>query len=83
MATFAADTIDMYVQVIDELDPADPQLDEKIGSHPLMIQEVCKQKEDLLRLTTIKSQTDLHEFRSHSSNPEKSNIGLVHPEPVS
>lgn len=79
IATFAADTIDMYVQTIGKLDPADPQLDGKIAQHPLMLQEVCKQEDDLLRLAKIKSQAELREFHRYAAHPEKSNIGLTGP----
>ena len=60
--TFAQDTIDMHVQVIGKLDPADPQLDEKVAQHPLMLQEIRKQKSDLLELTQIKTGAELQEF---------------------
>ena len=79
IATFARDTIDMYVQVIEELDPADPHLDEKIARHPLMLQEISKQEGDLLKLAQTKLQADLQEFRKYATHPEKSNIGLRHP----
>jgi len=77
ITTFARDTIDMYVQVVDKLDSADPQLDEKIAQHPLMLREVEEQESDLLKLTQIKTRADLQEFRKHATNPERSNIGLM------
>jgi uncharacterized protein len=75
--TFARDTIDMYVQVIEKLDPADPQLNEKIAKHPLMLQEIRKQENDLIKLTQIKSRDALQEFRRRATHPERSNIGLI------
>ena len=77
--TFARDTIDMYVQVIEKLDPADPQLDGKIARHPLMLQEIQKQESDLLKLTGMKTRAELQEFRRYATNPEQSNIGLIPP----
>lgn len=79
ITTFAADTIDMYVQVIEQLDPADPQLDEKVAHHPLTVQEICKQEGDMLRLGQTHTQPDLREFRRYATHPEKSNIGLAVP----
>jgi len=77
ITTFARDTIDMYVQVVEKLDSADPQLDEKIAQHLLMLREVEKQESDLLKLTQMKTRADLQEFRRHATNPERSNIGLM------
>lgn len=76
VTTFAKDTIDMYVQTVEKIDPADPQLDEKIAQHPLMVQEIRKQENDLLRLTQTKTRADLQAFRRYATSPERSNIGL-------
>lgn len=77
IATFARDTIDMYVQVLEGLDPADPQLDEKIVQHPLMLRELQTQESDLIRLSKMKMPADLQVFRIYATNPERSNIGLI------
>jgi len=77
ISTFARDTIDMYVQVVEKFDPADRQLDEKIAQHPLMVQEMQQEESDLVRLKQIKAPTELREFSKHTANPERSNIGLV------
>src|ERR1041384_7632372 len=37
IVTFARDTIDLYIQAVEKLDPADPQLNRKIYQHPLML----------------------------------------------
>jgi uncharacterized protein len=79
IATFATDTIDMYVQAIEKIVPADPQLDEKVAHHPLMIREISRQEDDVLQLAQIKSQLDLQEFRRYATHPEMSNIGLTYP----
>jgi hypothetical protein len=80
ITAFARDTIDTYVQVLEKLDPADPQLDEKIARHPLMVQEIRKQEDDLLRLTQAKTRAELQAFRMYATNPVESNIGLI-PQP--
>jgi len=77
IATFSRDTIDMYVQVIEKLDAADPQLNEKIGQHPLMLEELRKQKNDVEKLTQIITRTELNQFREYATHPERSNIGLA------
>lgn len=76
IVTFARDTIDMYVQVLEALDPADPHLNEKIAQHPLMVEEAQKQESDLLKLARAKTRAELQAFRRYASNPERSNIGL-------
>jgi len=77
IATFAEDTIDMYVQVLEKLDPADPQLNKKIAQHPFMVQEMQNQERDLLKLAGIKTPAELQAFRRCSTNLERSNIGLM------
>jgi uncharacterized protein YjaG (DUF416 family) len=77
IVTFAHDTIDMYVQVGENLDPSDPELDAKVAQHPLMRQEIRNQESDLLKLTQIKTRAELQEFRRCATKPERSNIGLM------
>jgi len=77
ITTFARDTIDMYVQTVDKLDPADPELNEKIAQHPLMLQETAKQESDLSALLTVKSPHQMRDFRESATRLQRSNIGLV------
>jgi uncharacterized protein YjaG (DUF416 family) len=77
IATFARDTVDMYVQIVEHLQPTDPNLEEKISQHPLMVQELKNQEEDLLSLTQVRMSNDLAEFRNRAANPKRSNIGLT------
>ena len=77
ISTFARDTIDMYVQVLEELDPADPQLDNKIARHPLALRETEKQERDLRALTGVTSPSDLVQFRKSASRPIWSNVGVT------
>ena len=43
ISTLARDSVDMYVQEIENLDPQDPNLEKKIENHPLMLLEVQRQ----------------------------------------
>jgi uncharacterized protein YjaG (DUF416 family) len=67
------DTIYGFVQDEMELDPMDPTLDATIDAHPLMRQELQRQKEDLAHLQQA---VDLSEFCRRARKIEKSNIGL-------
>jgi uncharacterized protein YjaG (DUF416 family) len=77
IATFARDSVDMQVQVVEKLDPSDPKLEEKIGQHPLMLQELQKQEEELTMLKEIRTSDELKKFRRRVSNPQRSNIGIM------
>ncbi len=77
ITTFARDTIDMYIQVAENLDPSDPELDAKIAQNPLMRQEIRNQESDLLKLSQIKTPAELQQFRRCAMKPERSNIGLM------
>jgi len=73
ISTFVRDTIDRFVQDQMGLDPMDPKLDEKIGAHPLMRQEMERQKKDLAYLRQAAGLTD---FCQQARKIDKSNIGL-------
>lgn len=45
--TLACDSVDMYVQELENISPADPDLEERILSHELMQKELKRQREDL------------------------------------
>ncbi len=47
------DSVDMYVQELEDMDPADPELEEKILAHKLMQEELRRQREDLEFLNTL------------------------------
>jgi uncharacterized protein YjaG (DUF416 family) len=57
VATFARNTVDMYVQEIEELDPSDPELEARIDSHPHMVREVKWQRAALDQLASIEQPT--------------------------
>ncbi|WP_338863650.1 DUF416 family protein [Myxococcus stipitatus] len=46
-ASLARDTVDMHVQALENLDPRDSELEQKIFRHPLMQRELKHQREDL------------------------------------
>lgn len=50
VASLARDTIDLYVQEIDDLDPNDRELEDAIRRHPLMQAELRRQRDDLTHL---------------------------------
>jgi len=77
IARFAFDTIDMYVQVIEELNPNDPQLEDKIDENPITRAELSVQREDLLTLAKIQTVTDLRQFIKRAIAPATSNIGVA------
>jgi uncharacterized protein YjaG (DUF416 family) len=47
VATYARDTVDMYVQIRESMDQDDPGLERRIADHPLMVREMGKQSSDL------------------------------------
>lgn len=51
--TLVRDSVDMYVQELEDMDPADPDLEEKILVHELMQKELRRQREDLEFLSTL------------------------------
>jgi len=76
ISRFAYDTIDMYVQVREGLNPNDCQLEDKIDQHPITQAELSLQRDDLLTLMKIQTITDLRQFVKHAIVPATSNIGL-------
>jgi len=57
VATFARNTVDMYVQEIEEMDPNDPDLEAKIDRHQYMVREVKWQRAALAQLTNVEQPT--------------------------
>jgi uncharacterized protein YjaG (DUF416 family) len=50
VASLARDTVDLYLQEMENLDPNDPGLEEAIRRNPLMQAELRRQREDLVDL---------------------------------
>lgn len=55
VASLARDTIDLFVQEVDDLDPNDPRLDEKILRSDLMQAELRTQRQSLEKLKGLPS----------------------------
>lgn len=62
IATYATDTIDLFVQESETLDPADPLLETKILNHPLMQQELSAQ-EFYLKMLDLRQSTSISRIR--------------------
>jgi uncharacterized protein YjaG (DUF416 family) len=76
IATFARDTIDSYVQTDQELEPSDPNLEEKISRHFLMKKELERQASDLAALKIINSREERCRFKVRAAGAPESNIGV-------
>lgn len=78
VATYATDSVDLYVQEIESMKPNDPQLEQKILGHRLMQRELAQQEQDLtaLELTPFLSQEFLAQRKASWSNNGKSNLDL-------
>lgn len=53
------DSVDMYIQELENLDPGDPSLEKKILTHELMQKELKRQREDLSFLTALDNDINL------------------------
>lgn len=77
-ATYATDSVDLYVQEIDNMAPDDPQLEQKILVHRLMQRELRQQEEDLIAIECAPSlsQEFFTQRKSSWNNTGKSNLDL-------
>lgn len=77
-ATYATDSVDLYVQEIENMVPNDPQLEQKILTHPLMQRELAQQEKDLkaIELTPSLSHEFLDQLKASWNNNGKSNLDL-------
>ena len=75
---FATDSVDLYVQEIEQMRPDDPQLEQKIAGHQLMQRELAQQKRDLDAISAHPSvdATFLVVLRNSWPYPGKSNLDL-------
>ncbi len=55
VASYARDTVDMFVQERDQLDYQDPEMEERILRDPLMVRELAKQESELASLAQTKN----------------------------
>ncbi|WP_137940382.1 DUF416 family protein [Chitinivorax sp. B] len=78
VATYATDSVDLYVQEIEGMEPNDPQLEQKILAHRLMQRELTQQEADLkaIELAPSLSQEFLAQRKASWNNNGKSNLDL-------
>lgn len=77
IASYARDTVDMYVQEIERMDPADPSLEEQIRQHPLMQRELERQDKDFELLGGAEMTSDLvRVLRRDRKNLAEGNLGV-------
>jgi uncharacterized protein len=76
--SLARDTVDMYVQELEGMDPGDPNLEDRIARHPLMKQETRRWLEalDLLERTVLSQPSGMAELKRQWRSPAKSSIEL-------
>jgi uncharacterized protein len=77
-AALARDTVDMYVQELEDMDANDADLEERILGHPLMQQELRRQREDveLLERLDLSSPAVVADLERRWRNPPRSSLDL-------
>jgi len=76
--TYATDSVDLYVQEIESLDPNDPELEQKILNHRLMQRELVQQEKNLVDIgrASALSPDFLNALKASWNNEGKSNLDL-------
>lgn len=77
-ASLACDTVDMYVQEYENMDSDDPAFENLILKHPLMQDELRRQREDigLLKKTDLSDGASLAALKIKWREQKQSNIGF-------
>lgn len=77
-ATYATDSVDLYVQEIENMAPDDPQLERRILTHRLMQRELAQQEQDLKAIEQAPSlsQVFLAQLKVSWNNNGKSNLDI-------
>lgn len=77
-ATYATDSVDLYVQEIENMSPNDPTLEKKILAHHLMQRELAQQEENLkmIEQTPSLSREFLAQLKQSWGNNGKSNLDI-------
>ena len=77
-ATYATDSVDLYVQEIENLAPNDPELEQKILNHSFMQSELSQQEENLktVEQAGVSVLEFLDDFKKSWNNEGKSNLDL-------
>lgn len=78
VATYAIDSVDLYVQEIENMVPNDPRLEQKILSHSLMQRELMQQEENLKAIEQARhlNQEFLDRLKQSWDNNGKSNLDI-------
>ena len=77
VAALCCDSVDMYVQEIDGLNPGSKTLEADILKHPLMQRELKRQRDDLQRLGGLSlTREAIESVRAAWGRPEMSNLDL-------
>jgi uncharacterized protein YjaG (DUF416 family) len=71
VVTYAYDTVDMFIQEKDNLDPNDKEIDERIRNDVFMQREKARQKELILRLSKLKNDMITDDIIKSLKNREK------------
>jgi hypothetical protein len=73
----STDTVDLVVQERENMDPGDPVLEQRILEHPLMQQELVRQRRDLAEAAVIPSGNEaaLLAFRIRAQNESNLVVG--------
>ena len=74
VASLSRDTVDMFVQELDQMPANAPDLEDQIRLHPLMQTELKKQSDDL---TALESGGDIRQLSAGWRSVAVSNIGLL------
>ena len=53
IATLATESIDLFIQKIEGMDPNDPDLEQKVLTHNLMQRELCQKERELTTVELI------------------------------
>ena len=78
VAAYATDSVDLYVQEIEDMAPNDPLLEQKILKHHLMQRELKQQEKDLkaIEMASVLDQEFLGKLKISWNNDGKSNLDL-------
>ena len=78
-AAYAIDSVDLFVQEIEGMAPDDPELEQKILTHRLMLRELSQQEKDLAEIeqaTVALTSHFLASLRQSWDNEGRSNLGF-------
>ncbi len=76
VATMARDSVDMYVQELEDMDAQDPRLEQRILEHDLMQKELRRQREQLARLRACVNESDWQRFATDCRAPKVGSLEL-------